>query len=352
MNIYNLIAEMLGQGRFVILARIVNLKGSAPRSTGASCILTDEGKLFGTVGGGSLEHEVLRRARQIMKTKKSCLFEFTMLGEDVSDSQMLCGGKAMVYIEPLTPDNRETVEVYSNLSRMRHNGIAGSLVTLVKSGTDAVAAGQRLLISQSGEKYGKLDIPTHYVGIPGGGNPRLMETNGANGVGLFVEPFGQTDKVIIFGAGHISTCLAPLLKPLGFSTSVVDDRHEYANETRFPDADHVHAVPFKEAFKLLSVDSSTYIVIVTRGHAHDKEVLSESLRKPAAYIGMIGSRKKRETIYRALLSEGFLTTRLEDVYSPIGIDILSETPEEIAVSIAAELIRVRAERRAAVKKGK
>lgn len=345
MELYSLIIEMLEQGRPVAMARIINLKGSAPRSTGVSCILTDEGRLYGTIGGGSLEYQVQQKTIEIIKSKKSVLFEFTMGGEDVSDSQMLCGGEATIYIEPLTPDNSETLEVYRRLSRIRRNGQTGSLITRIATGTDAAVIGQRRLICKNGEEYGELEIPGQLVGTPGSGVARLRRENDSGSRVFFIEPFGLPDKVIIFGGGHVSTCLAPLLKPLGFSTTVVDDRREFANANRFPEADHIYAVSFNQVFDLFQTDSSTYIVIVTRGHKHDKEVLAESLRRPTAYIGMIGSRKKREAIYRALLEEGFTSSQLVAVYSPIGIDILSETPEEIAVSITAELIRVRAEKR-------
>ncbi|MFZ3046285.1 MAG: XdhC family protein, partial [Desulfatirhabdiaceae bacterium] len=138
---------------------------------------------------------------------------------------------------------------------------------------------------------------------------------------------------------------AILSKMIGFETVVLDDRPEFANRERFPEADEIRILSsFDCALDGLVIDGKGYIVILTRGHLHDKTVLGLALRKPARYIGMIGSRKKRDAIYRALEREGFSNDDLARVHSPIGLSIGAQTPAEIAVSIAAELIRVRRER--------
>jgi len=128
-----------------------------------------------------------------------------------------------------------------------------------------------------------------------------------------------------------------------FRTVVLDDRAEFANRKRFAETDEVIVLEnFDNAFGGVVIDPDAYIVIVTRGHSHDKTVLAQALKTDAGYIGMIGSRTKRDTIYRALKQEGFTQTDIDRVHSPIGMDIGAETPEEIAISIVAELVRVRA----------
>jgi len=151
----------------------------------------------------------------------------------------------------------------------------------------------------------------------------------------------------IFGAGHCGRSLAHILSTLDFRTVVIDDREEFCNAANIPDADRLLVPASMEAvFDELPVDGDSYVVIVTRGHAHDEVVLRRALRTGAGYIGMIGSRGKRETIYRRLLSDGYTQADIDRVSSPIGLPIGAESPEEIAVSIAAELIRARAEKRA------
>jgi len=123
---------------------------------------------------------------------------------------------------------------------------------------------------------------------------------------------------------------------------VIDDREEFADPRFFPEAKEISYIPFEGAMERLAIDKSSFVVIVTRGHMHDKTVLAQSLKTGAKYIGMIGSRRKRDIIYEKLLEEGFTKQDIDSVYSPIGLDIGAETPEEIAVSIVAELIKVRA----------
>jgi xanthine dehydrogenase accessory factor len=162
----------------------------------------------------------------------------------------------------------------------------------------------------------------------------------------YLIPVGSDGTVYIFGAGHCGEKLARIVHTVGFETVVIDDREEFANAARIPEADEI-LVPEKldAPFDSIVFGPDSYIVIVTRGHVHDELVLRRALRTNAGYIGMIGSKNKRETIYRHLTADGFTSSDIERVHSPIGIDIGAETPEEIAVSITAELIKVRAAKR-------
>ena len=148
--------------------------------------------------------------------------------------------------------------------------------------------------------------------------------------------------VYLFGAGHVSLQTAILAKRVGFETVVLDDRMEFANRCRFSDADDVRVLAsFEQAFEGLEIHADSYLVILTRGHLHDKTVLQQALKTPAGYIGMIGSRKKRDAVYRALEKEGFSSADFEKVHCPIGLSIGAQSPEEIAVSIVAEMIHAR-----------
>ncbi len=159
---------------------------------------------------------------------------------------------------------------------------------------------------------------------------------------VLLEPVASEPTVFIFGCGHISTCLAPLVKIVGFKVVVVDDRPDFANRERFPEADEVVVDAFEGLLEKLRIDENSYLILVTRGHLYDRLLLEQALQTQARYIGMIGSRRKIRMLYESLVEKGISKTLLGGVHAPIGLEIGAETPEEIAVSILAELIQVRA----------
>ncbi len=159
----------------------------------------------------------------------------------------------------------------------------------------------------------------------------------------FVEEFNLETTAYIFGAGHVGLALEPVLRYVNFKTVVIDDREEYANRERFPEAAEVKVLPdFKHSFDEIQTDENSYIVIVTRGHMGDYDVLKDALKQKSAYVGMIGSRKKNAMLFDMLRKEGYSEDDIARVHAPIGLSIKAETPEEIAISIAAEMIQVRA----------
>ncbi|HHW43613.1 MAG TPA: XdhC/CoxF family protein, partial [Desulfotomaculum sp.] len=171
--------------------------------------------------------------------------------------------------------------------------------------------------------------------------PQLLQVDGDT---FLVEPVSSPHTVYLFGAGHVAQKVAWLASFVGFRTVVLDDREEFANRERFPRAEEIIVLDdFEHAMKDLPIGRDSYLVIVTRGHRYDLTVLAQALQTGAGYIGMIGSTGKREAIYRALREAGVTGEQLARVHSPIGLPIGAETPEEIAVSIVAELIKVRGE---------
>jgi len=156
---------------------------------------------------------------------------------------------------------------------------------------------------------------------------------------VFIDILQPKEEVLIFGAGHIAACVSKLAKMVGFKVTIIDDRKEFANQDRFPEADEIIAEETEKALNHLKITSSTYIIVLTRGHLKDEEVLGSVIRSGAAYTGMIGSRKKNATVFQHLEEQGISQEELDKVYSPIGIDINAQTPEEISVSIMAEIIQ-------------
>lgn len=159
---------------------------------------------------------------------------------------------------------------------------------------------------------------------------------------MFLQQFTSDDTAYIFGAGHVGLALEPVLRHIGFDTVVLDDREEYANRERFPKATEIRVIPsFERVFEDLETNEHSYFIIVTRGHMGDYTVLRQAILKPHGYLGMIGSRTKNTMLFDMLRNEGVDQSVIDKIYAPIGEPIFAETPEEISISIAAEIIRVR-----------
>jgi xanthine dehydrogenase accessory factor len=340
------VSKHLQEGKKIILVRIIRQVGSTPRGVGTTCIVLGDGSIKGTIGGGLLEHQVMKRAKKCLREGKSAIMHFQLTGDQVAKTDMICGGVLDVYLEPVFPENASAGKIFKKISCLINEGCKGVLMTLVSDGIRSEDEKSRLLIEENGCKIGKIGTVSEEgkLGLTKfleKKTPTLVEIEKVKG-SVFIEPLRPHDVLYLFGAGHVSKFVASLASMVGFRVIVIDDRKEFANKERFKKTDEIIISPFSDVFEKINISSSSYIAIITRGHIHDMNVLREALKKSAGYIGMIGSRRKREKIYQALMKEGVSDKRLKQVHSPIGMDIGAETPEEIAVSIVAELIRVRA----------
>jgi len=183
-------------------------------------------------------------------------------------------------------------------------------------------------------KRGKSILKTY----PLGGKSGIQVCGGE--ASIFIEVLESDKKIVIAGAGHIGLALSFISKLLGFETVVLDNRREFTSPARFPHVDKIICAPYKEGFKKTQIDKNTFIVIVTHGHVFDQESLEAALKTKAGYIGMIGSDAKIKLVFNALMKKGFKKDKLAIIHTPVGLDIGAETPEEIAVAIAAEIIQV------------
>jgi len=341
-NIYTLIYDLLSSGQKLVLARIIRRSGSTPRDVGSMCIITQKDKLIGTVGGGPLEYQVQKRALELLDQEKSFIYKFELNEEDLANAGMICGGSADLYLEVLSPENHGTLSLFKAIKDHIIHNKPSILVTKIKDGVSAMDTETRVFIKKdrttlgsiSGFDLKQIDLDKDIAG-------NLISSKDQN-THFFVERVAMNPEIFLFGAGHVSMFVSKLAKVVDFNITVIDDRAEFANEQKFPDADNILVAPFDKAFGQLTISQNSYILIFTRGHLFDKVVLQHALGTDAAYIGMIGSIRKRNTIYEALMDEGVSQESLEKVFSPIGIDIDAETPEEIAVSIVGELIKKRA----------
>ncbi len=347
-NIYAEIDRLITAGDPVVLARIIRQTGSAPRTVGSKMLLRADGSIVATIGGGALEFQVLQKAKEVIATGSAEILKFRLSGKEVAASEMLCGGLVDVYLERIAPADSIAGSVFGAAARLLAQGRRGILISPVVAGAESAG---RVLVAEDGTVSGALTSgpvdPRRWNNLR---RPVLEPLDELRGEPLvFVETVEPEAVLYLFGAGHISTFLAPLARMTGFRVCVIDDRHEFANPERFPAADEILTCSFSEAFDRIRIVPTAFVAIITRGHIHDRDVLRMTLNTEPAYIGMIGSRRKRDMIYRSLAEEGIGEDQLKRVHSPIGLDIGAETPEEIAVSIVAELIAVRS--RAQSKKG-
>jgi xanthine dehydrogenase accessory factor len=320
------VSGLVRGGEPFVLATVVESSGSTPRSSGAKMAVRGDGSIIGTVGGGLAEARACREAGKMLAESRpdgeARLMEVDMTQELAADSDMICGGGLTLLLELAGPDGG-CARAY------------GELDSLLRAGRSA------LLRTRLAENGGLRAVEHLLEAGPTGGETPVFERD--NGIVLLDEPFIPPAPLYIFGAGHVSRFTARVAAMVGFRTVVLDDRAEYANRERFPEADQVVVLPsFEGCCNSFRDDPEAFVVIVTRGHLHDRNVLAEALRTKARYVGMIGSSTKRNKIYASLLEGGFTQGEIDRCHSPIGLPIGGRTPEEIAVSIVGELIQVRA----------
>jgi len=293
-------------------------------------VISEDKKTYGTIGGGKLEAEITDEAVKSLGSAKVKLYHVRMDAKTVEDEGMLCGGNVDVLLEPILVKHRD---VYEGIQECERKGIRGFIVTKF---SETIL--HKSLIDKDGKIWGDHLEQEEIANLRDFWNERQVRIIRND---TLVEPLTVSSYLYIFGAGHVSQFLSKVAKLVDFNVTVIDDREEFANRERFPEADSIIVEDFNRVFETLDLKMNSYIVIVTRGHSHDALVLEHSIMKPTRYVGMIGSQRKVRLVLEHLKKKGVRKEILESVHAPIGIDINSETPQEIAISIVAELIKVR-----------
>ena len=336
--------EVLVRDKGLVLATVVEASGSTPQVPGAMAVFAGHGLVAGTVGGGLVEGRTQAAALSSLKDRRCRLLELALDADPADEEGAVCGGAVSVLVDPLVADARPVFEAALEGFRKRRPGLILTLVHLLGGGFVHAA---REWLPETG--FGDPSRP-HAARITEAelaetlrsGRPRLFKA-GDNPV--FAEPVRPLPHLVIAGAGHVGKAVAHLGALLDFEVTVIDDRGEFANRTNIPDADSLAVGEIAGALGDIPDSPENYFVVVTRGHRHDAEALRAVAARPAAYIGMIGSRTKVDLMRREFLEKGWATEEeWARVRAPIGLDIRSQTVEEIAVSIAAELVLVRARR--------
>jgi xanthine dehydrogenase accessory factor len=352
MDILQEILSALHSEEHVMLATIISTNGSTPASALSKMLVKNAGKNWlGTVGGGCLEGDVLQEAIRLYNSGVAKILTF-QLNETNIEQGLICGGSLDVLIEPLL---KKDLQLFSELKKIRDEG--DDCVLLKYLSRDGLVIGKRYLNMNSDWQSGIMEWWNH-VALPNLSKGNLAIQQIEKSVGntyhrnetqritleegeLILEPLSSMPHLVIFGGGHVSKYISRTASMAGFRVTIVDDRPEYANAQRFPEAARTLAVEFEEALRHVDIKPSTYIVIVTRGHRSDEEILARVVNSPAKYIGMIGSRRKVLTTYEHLVKRGVSVETLKHIHAPIGIEIGAKTAEEIGVSVVAQLIAVR-----------
>jgi xanthine dehydrogenase accessory factor len=344
----------LKQGKPFALATVINVRGSTPREVGAKMLVRDDGQV-GTIGGGCGEAEVYRKAQLVLgEAGPPRLAEVDLTGDFEQQEIGTCGGIMDVFIDLWSP--QRDLPVAREMAEAARASQPLALVTLIApdGGTQVPA---RALVRPNAETTGLpvelprtavrqlcevvlAAVPTLLEIVPSGDlKPTTHLSSSAPQV--FVDPLPGAQRLIIIGAGHVGQALADLGAMLGFHVVVIDDRGAFANRERFPHAAEIIVRPFEAALDSLKLDRNCYVVAVTRGHAFDEIALRTTLKQKPGYVGMIGSKRRVRATLERIEADGVDRAVLEQVHAPIGLDIGAETPEEIAVSIMAEIIRER-----------
>ncbi|OHB79145.1 MAG: hypothetical protein A2Z25_21310 [Planctomycetes bacterium RBG_16_55_9] len=339
-DIHEKIVELIDSGRPFAVALILEAEGSTPRKAGVKAVIEQTGKIWGTIGGGVVEAEAQRRAVEACQSKQAVAFDFQLQGADSAGDTPICGGLMRILVDPTAEKYKSCFAQVAEAVRRRHRGVmlttarrtTGTKVTYQWFPQEAISSGAAFPGAQNIRSC--LDREIVQLFSERSQAPQVFTE-------AFVEPVIPKPLLLIAGGGHVGQALAFQASLVGFDVTVVDERPEFTNPALFPEGTGTCCGDMaKEIAALISND--TYVVIVTRGHKLDAEVLEACIHTCAAYVGMIGSQRKVALLRRRFIESGLAAqAEFDRVFAPIGLDIGAVTVPEIAASITAELIAVR-----------
>lgn len=325
-NFWQAAEAELRAGRCAVLCLIVSKQGSAPRGPGAHMLVRQDGSTLDTIGGGALEHEVTMQAQRNLHEKKSSLSSFALDNNDAAKEGMICGGRLRVLLLHLSKADLNAV---GRMAALAYRGESAVLGADWHSGIFSLSAW-----SSQEDFPGKAEILDRKL-------KSLLTEDGESG--SYREICRQMPVLYLFGGGWVAQETAKLLPALEFDCVLLEERPEFARKELFPHVRDIVMVNFDDFAPSVQIKPSDFAVVVTSGHRKDTVILEQLLKISPAYIGAIGSRRKKAVIGKYLKERGFSDEQIDSIHLPIGINIAAQTPAEIAVSIAAELIQCRAE---------
>lgn len=335
-KLFRAMIQELEQGRNVVLCSIIGSFGSTPRGAGAKMAVMADGSTVGTIGGGAVEYHAELLARQIHQTRQSQSKGFHLNQNDVADIGMICGGNVTVYFQFLHAQDAQTRKLLHRIDSLLQTNRNSWLILTMDS--DQIWS-MSTYDTQEG-LYGTGAICPEVL-------TPMLQTRSVYTPGepaYYVEPLVIAGTVYVFGGGHVAQELVPVLSHVGFRTVVFEERPEFCTAERFPTAADTVLGDFARVGDKIQIQPHDYVVIMTRGHMADRIILEQALAARPAYLGVIGSRKKIAETNRLMWEAGFTEADTDRIHAPIGMEIGAETPAEIAISIAGELIAFRAGR--------
>lgn len=318
--------QRLLAGEELVMVTVIASSGATPRGAGARMLVGKEGRVCGTIGGGAVEYRSEKIAGEVLREKNSRGHDFTLTKDDVQNLGMICGGACNVFFHYLSPEDSGAIA----LAEEAEAGFAqGKDLWLISD----IGNGGRLSLTDKRSETLAPYLTRH---------PQWLQADGLN---LYLEQICDSGRVYVFGGGHVAQELVPVLEHIGFRCTVMDDREEFAKRALFPTAEQVVLGDFRRISDYLQIGAQDYVCVMTRGHAFDTVVQAQVLRCHPCYCGVIGSRHKAAGVRKVLQEEyGLTDAELDLVTTPIGLDIQAETPAEIAISIAAQMLQHRANR--------
>ena len=315
--------------RKAALCTQVEWRGSVPRKDFPMMLVDERGEIIGTVGGGALEHSVIDLAQNIIKTGKSVLKYFDLTNQDVTKSGSICGGSTTILIEPYSKRTQNIIRSIISDKAINYN----ILITKISSQNDVKI--ERIKIT----KDYHLVFPKKVVSAIGD----VIEQKKSKSINynkelFLIQNIGNFPILHIFGAGHIGKAVADLAHFIELDTKIYDERKDLANSTRFPFALQINNNKISGIIKNANIVQTDYILVATRGHQNDFEIMRWLLNLKIDYLSLMSSKKKWQLLSQALINDGFTQKQINTVHSPVGLDIGSETVPEIAVSIIAEIV--------------
>lgn len=326
------------EGKSLCLATVVKVYGSAPRPLGAKMVVSSDGEMAGSVSGGCLEGTVVEEARKVLKTGVPRLLNFGITDEQAWAVGLSCGGEIEVFVEPLS-EKPWLAELVRCLKEERTVALATAIA--------GPRLGEKLLIWPDGAALGDLGSPEGNRAVQQAAARLLAEQKsrrlpipGEEGAEVFLEVFPPPPRLILIGAVHVAVFLLKFARILGFHTLLIDPRSAFANRERFAEADELVIAWPQEVLTPAHFNESTFLVVLSHDEKLDNPALRLALESPCCYIGALGSRKTHARRLAALKEAGVLEEQLARIHAPIGLDLGGHRPEEIALSILAEIVAV------------
>ncbi|MBM24854.1 MAG: hypothetical protein CL760_04015 [Chloroflexi bacterium] len=343
-NIFKDAISELRNGNPVVISTVVQTKGSTPQKPGAKLLVKSDGSGIGTLGGGCVEGDIWFESTQLLHDKKTSKYRDYVLNEELAaEDGLICGGTMYFLIDPIY-SSKEFLTIANEINDALNGNGSVALATLISNDNQNI--GKKMLIREDGSIIGTLgnkalnqDAKNRSTSVMIHGTfEHILSPSGEQ---YFLEGFTNPPTIILCGGGHISKAISSLAANLGFKIIITDDRKEFANSERFPEAKNIYLGKPEDILKEIKINRNNFIIIATRGHRHDNVALKAAIDTNAHYIGLLGSKRKTILIYKELLQLGYDLSRIKEIHAPVGLNINATSPAEIAVSIMSEILMVR-----------